>query len=86
MTSLQQGHNPTETESSLIETADCKFTSSDDIRSHTGFTFLGQEIPASDRMSSPANFLFMIQFWSQWVVNIPHIMTFLAYILVFTCK
>ena len=56
----------------------------DDIRSHTGFTFLGQEIPACDRMSSLSNFLFMIQFWFKWVVNNPHIMTFLEYISVFT--
>jgi len=38
-----------------------KNMASDDIRSHTGFTFLGQEIPACDRMSSLSNFLFMIQ-------------------------
>jgi len=46
-------------------------------------TFLGQEIPACDRMSSLAKFLFMIQFKPQWVVNNPHIITFLKYILVF---
>jgi len=61
-----------------------KNLANDDIRSHTGFTFLGQEIPACDRMSSLAKFLFMIQFWFKRVVNIPHIMTFLEYISVIT--